>query len=472
MQDCAPGAAGAADLTAPLARKRRRPASSSPRMTLRVRILLSQAEAVLHFGPGLDRARHRHLVHDGRLDRPCARLPLRHFRTADRRPRLFLFAVLPLVLPVLRHLGRHLRRLLVPLFAASVAVVVDPRLGLHPLHHLLRRAGLGRDQQLAPAVLRRFPAGAVGQRQGHGLGSLFADDHFRRDRDGVDVRLRHHALLRQPLRLPLAHGDEQLLHVALAARALHRRRLAARPGGHHALRQHRRGTGRFDRLLDHDAGRLPAGAVATVEIRHRTAAGRPYPGAAVHGADLLGRVRHDSARRRRHQAAGARIQEPARRSGLPQGTGLWRRQRGPRPAADGRAALLERPAQLFPALFPLHVLQRRPRALPAGRQHLRQPDPHPDHRRRQDHAWASGSRSSPPSARCRAPSSSSSIPGPRSSSCCRSTSACAPSRRSSRGANCRATIASILEGKGEYAVPTLEPEPGRAGRKPVHDFER
>ena len=168
-------------------------------------------------------------------------------------------------------------------------MVVDPGLGLHPLHHLFRRPGLRRDQQLAPAVLRRLPAGADRQRQGDGLGSLFADAHLRRDRDGVDVRLRHHALLRQPLRLPLAHGDEQFLHVALAARALHRGRLAARPGGHDALRRHRRGPRRVDRLLDHDAGRLPSGAVGAVEIRHRAAAGRPHPRAAVHGADLLGR---------------------------------------------------------------------------------------------------------------------------------------------------------------------------------------
>ena len=42
-------------------------------------------------------------------------------------------------------------------------------------------------------------------------------------------------LLRQPLRLPLAHGDERLLHEPLAAAPPHRGRLAARAGGHHAL---------------------------------------------------------------------------------------------------------------------------------------------------------------------------------------------------------------------------------------------
>ncbi len=88
-------------------------------------------------------------------------------------------------------------------------------------------------------------------------------------------------------------------------------------------------------------------------------------------------------------------------------------------------ALRQCAAELLPPLFPLHVFQRRPHLLPAGGQPL-QPDRarSVDRRRQADATASDDSRSTTSSIRCATPSSISSIPGRRSSSCCRSTSAC------------------------------------------------
>ncbi len=59
-----------------------------------------------------------------------------------------------------------------------------------------------------------------------------------------------------------------------------------------------------------------------------------------------------------------------------------------RRSADRAAAVRQRAQELFPALLPLHVFQRRADLLPADRQHLRLRHPGADHRRRGDHARA------------------------------------------------------------------------------------
>ncbi len=72
-------------------------------------------------------------------------------------------------------------------------------------------------------------------RTGDAGGILRLDRRFPRHRAGGGRRRRAVAVLRQPLRLPLAQRDERLLHELLAAAARHRGRLAARAGRHHAV---------------------------------------------------------------------------------------------------------------------------------------------------------------------------------------------------------------------------------------------
>ena len=104
--------------------------------------------------------------------------------------------------------------------AASLVALVDPRLGADPLHHLLPGRGLGRDQRLVRPVLRPDPGGArqdpPGRRSASSTAALATFLEIALVAVAVGVLT---LLLRQPLRLPLAHGDERLLHVALAAAA-------------------------------------------------------------------------------------------------------------------------------------------------------------------------------------------------------------------------------------------------------------
>ncbi len=115
---------------------------------------------------------------------------------------------------------------------------------------------------------------------------------LRRHRAGRGRGRRADAVLRQPLHLPLAHGDERLLHRQLAAAAHHRGRLAARAGRHHAVCDHRGRPRRQPHQRRADADRLPAGAGEALQQYHRAAAGRRHPlSAGVRRGDLVG-VRH------------------------------------------------------------------------------------------------------------------------------------------------------------------------------------
>ena len=129
--------------------------------------------------------------------------------------------------------------LFVTYFQVQVSVAINDWYG--PFYDLIQ-AALGKTREVTIGEFYR------------GL-ATFLEIALRRRR-----RRRAVALLHQPLRLPLADGDERLLHVALAAAAQHRGRLAARAGRHHALRQHDRVPRRQPHRRDHDADRLPAGA--------------------------------------------------------------------------------------------------------------------------------------------------------------------------------------------------------------------
>ena len=173
----------------------------------------------------------------------------------------------------------------------------------------------------------------------------------------------------------------------------------------------------------------------------------------------------------RHQAAGPRVPQPACRGGLPQGAGLWRGQCQPRRSADGRRAVRQRAAQLLPALFPLHVFQCRPHLLPADRQHLSLHHSGPDHRRWKDHARRHEPDPQLRSSQVRSARSSIwSIHGRRSSSCCRSTSACARSRRRSTASRCRISTGATWSGRRPTPSSRRDAswsaaDAGRAGRR-------
>jgi peptide/bleomycin uptake transporter len=95
---------------------------------------------------------------------------------------------------------------------ASLATVVDPRLVGHPVHHLFRRADIGRAQQLAPAVLRSGAERIRARLDGHGGAALRLIGVFAAIAFMAIFVFVAHALPRQPLDLPLAHRDERLLH--------------------------------------------------------------------------------------------------------------------------------------------------------------------------------------------------------------------------------------------------------------------
>ena len=232
-----------------------------------------------------------------------------------------------------------LRRLLADRRAAPVVALVDPRLGAAALHHLLSGPGLGRDQRLVRAVLRHDPGGAGKSRDGT-VGEFFGYiRELPRDRPRRGDGHRPHPLLRQPLRVPLADGDERLLHGPLAEAPAHRGRLAARAGRHHALRiDDREPRGQPARRAD-DADRLPAGPRRPLGQHHRAADPRrdPLP-ACGRGAAVVG-LRYWRPRHRRDQAPGARVPQPACRGRLPQGARLRRGRRRARRSADDRGQL-------------------------------------------------------------------------------------------------------------------------------------
>ena len=167
-------------------------------------------------------------------------------------------------------------------------------------------------------------------------------------------------LLRQPLHLPLAHRDERLLHGQLAAASPHRRRLAARPGRHDALLRDHGGARRQPDRFGHDADRFPARCLRHFPLTSRTlpiVGAIPYP--LVVAAIAWSMFGTGAAGTRRHQAAGARIPQPARRGGLPQGTGLWRGRRQPRRSRRHVAELFANVRKnYFPLYCALRLFQR------------------------------------------------------------------------------------------------------------------
>ncbi len=111
------------------------------------------------------------------------------------------------------------------------------------------------DQRVVRHLLRPGAEGAEQAGLHHDGRLLGAADHLPAHRHAV----RHHrggaGLLRQALHLPLAHGDERLLHAALGQAAPHRGRRPAGAGGHDALRQHHGGAGHRLHAQPDGAGR-------------------------------------------------------------------------------------------------------------------------------------------------------------------------------------------------------------------------
>ena len=206
----------------------------------RVRIVLPQSPApVLLVRHWLGAPLHVRLVRRRPRPRRHDRLRRAGRRAADRRL-AFLDRALPLVLPLLPPCRRPLHGLLADGGAAPLVALVGPRLGADPLHDLFSGRAHGRDQRLVRALLRPDPGGPRQVPPGDARRVLRRHRHLPRNRARLRRGGRAVAVLRQPLHLPLAHGDERLLHAPLAAAAPHRGRLAARPGRHHALLDHHR----------------------------------------------------------------------------------------------------------------------------------------------------------------------------------------------------------------------------------------
>ena len=282
-----------------------------------------------------------------------------------------------------------LRGLLADGRAASLVALVDPRLGADPLHHLFPGQVTRRDQRLVRPVLRPDPGRARQDPPGHARRILRAarrpSSRSRSSPSSVGVLS---LLLRQPLHLPLAHGDERLLHAPLAAAAPHRGRLAARAGGHHALLHHHREPRRQPARRDHDPDRLPAGAGRAsrpTSPRCRSSARSRYPLVvaallwSAFGTAFLALV---GIKLPGLEFRNQRV-EAAYRKELVYGEDDADRADPPTVAR----ALRQRAAELLPPLLPLHVLQRRPHLLPPDRQRLRlRRSSRPTHRRRRHHA--------------------------------------------------------------------------------------
>ncbi len=113
--------------------------------------------------------------------------------------------------------------------------------------------------------------------------------------------------------------------------------------------------------------RLPAHPVGALYLREGAAARRLCPPGAGCRGHPLGGVRHRPAGPRRHTATGARVPQPKSRGGLSQGTGAWRGQYRPSPAADPCNPVPRRAGQLLPPLPELPLLQHRPLRIPASR---------------------------------------------------------------------------------------------------------
>ena len=96
--------------------------------------------------------------------------------------------------------------------ATSLDALVDSRFGADPVHDLFSGPGVGRGQRLVRTVLRSRPGRARQDPACHASRILRPAYHLRRDRLRRGRRRRVHALLHEPLDLPLAQRDERLLH--------------------------------------------------------------------------------------------------------------------------------------------------------------------------------------------------------------------------------------------------------------------
>ncbi len=250
---------------------------------------------------------------------------------------------------------------------APLAALVPARHRADPVRHLVSSPAGRADQRVVRHVLRSHPAcarQAGSDHDGRVLGpdrNVLSHCHALRDHRG------RAGLLRQALHLPLAHGDERLLHGALAQAAPYRRGGATGAGRHHALCQHHGKPGRGLHAQRDGACSVPAHTGDAVGEGDRAAlfwSGTVFIGL---GGDRLCAGGHGPACCRRHQAARAAIPEPTGRGGIPQGTRVRRGRREPRVAAGGGQTVRGRALQLFPPVLPLPLLRRGEVVVPAVR---------------------------------------------------------------------------------------------------------
>ena len=170
-------------------------------------------------GSALGQSRRCHLVHGGRFAwRGFGLCLARTRRRGDRRAALLLLILVSLVLCLLHGVVPGLRGLLVHLRAARMADVVDSRINLPscspPISACRCRFALNNWRRPFFDQFQQALTGdgtVLGKRILYGLIFIFVQIAF--VATGVFVVTR---FFRQPLRLPLAHGDEQFLHGPLA----------------------------------------------------------------------------------------------------------------------------------------------------------------------------------------------------------------------------------------------------------------
>ena len=136
--------------------------------------------------------------------------------------------------------GAHLRRAgrlapaapLVPLVGAACSALIVFLIWFHVQLDVMINNWFGTFYNMVQQALAK--PGAITEEQFFGQLATFGAIAHRLHHDRRAERLHH-----QPLRLPLAHGDERLLRRQLASSAAHRGRLAAHPGGYAEIRHDR-----------------------------------------------------------------------------------------------------------------------------------------------------------------------------------------------------------------------------------------
>ena len=174
-----------------------------------VHLLLSFAAPVLHLRRRMDALCRPSLV----LPRTGPRPPRRAGEPAGRHaPHHRHFGVLVQALPVVLCLlcagGGHIRWRLAGAVAAAVVLLVGAGHSTHRLRHLLPGAGERCDQCLVRPLLGPRPGGGIQVETRDAAGVLRPDLHLLLHRLGGGHRHRAQQFLRQPLPVPLAHGDE------------------------------------------------------------------------------------------------------------------------------------------------------------------------------------------------------------------------------------------------------------------------